>query len=115
GNYYLSQRYFSPKNNLMLSVYPMYEKYPGWSPYVYAMHRPTVLVDPTGMVAESPDDWVLGKDGYTWDPNVTSADDPDLNGREYIGKSINDVSAHYKEHNPISSLFFGEPKIGDTS
>jgi RHS repeat-associated protein len=61
------------------------------------------------------DDWVLGKDGkYTWDANVTSATDADLNGREYIGKSINDVGAHYEENNPISSIFNG-PKFGDTS
>src|SRR5690606_12210903 len=98
GNYYLSQRYLSPKLELMLSVDPMHEKYPGWSPYAYAMHQPTVLVDPTGMSAESPPstDVTKNEDGtYTvvnahddGDNNIYVVDTDGNRTGEVMGRSI---------------------------
>lgn len=62
------------------------------------------------------DDWVLGEDDkYTYDPSVTSKNDPNLGDREYIGKSVNDVFNHYAENNSISNFFGGKPEFGDIS
>jgi hypothetical protein len=41
---------------LWLSVDPLAEKFPGWSPYNYTMQNPINLIDPTGMSAEDPSD-----------------------------------------------------------
>src|SRR5699024_5833197 len=52
GNYYMSARYYSQKYNLMLSVDPASELYPGISPYIFALQNPVRFIDPTGMVVE---------------------------------------------------------------
>ena len=52
GNYYYGARYYSQKYNLMLSVDPMYELYPSFSPYAYTLQNPIIHTDPTGMVVE---------------------------------------------------------------
>jgi RHS repeat-associated protein len=54
GNYYYGARYYSPKDNLMLSVDPMYDLYPSFSPYAYTLQNPVRYVDPTGMTPENP-------------------------------------------------------------
>ncbi|WP_348701159.1 RHS repeat domain-containing protein [Leeuwenhoekiella blandensis] len=64
-----------------------------------------------------PQDWVYdnitGK--YSWDPTVTSSTDVDLKGREYVGQSINDVTTHYSENNPLATFFGFDPEFGDIS
>jgi len=55
GNYYYGARYYSPRYNLMLSVDPAYEMYPGVSPFAYTLQNPVRYVDPTEMFVESPD------------------------------------------------------------
>src|SRR5690554_6086674 len=55
GNYYYGARYYSPKYNLMLSVDPLYEMFPGISPYAYVLNNPIRYTDPTGMAAEDSD------------------------------------------------------------
>ncbi|MAQ40791.1 RHS repeat-associated core domain-containing protein [Mesonia oceanica] len=52
GNYYYGARYYDPKWSVWLSVDPMAEKYPGWSPYNYTLQNPVNFTDPTGMVVE---------------------------------------------------------------
>ncbi|WP_369412523.1 RHS repeat-associated core domain-containing protein [Mesonia aestuariivivens] len=52
GNYYYWARYYNPKWSIWLSVDPLAEKYPGWSPYNYTLQNPVKFVDPTGMVVE---------------------------------------------------------------
>jgi len=54
GLYYAKARYYDPKMSVFLSVDPMLEKYPGWSPYNYTLNNPINLVDPTGMEADDP-------------------------------------------------------------
>ncbi|WP_304598490.1 RHS repeat-associated core domain-containing protein [Mesonia sp. K7] len=53
GNYYYGARYYNPKWSIWLSVDPLAEKYPNWSPFVYVHNNPVNLIDPTGMEAES--------------------------------------------------------------
>src|SRR5690606_39051758 len=54
GNYYYGARYYSQRYNLMLSVDPMYDLYPSFSPYAYTLQNPVRYVDPTGMFVEEP-------------------------------------------------------------
>jgi len=54
GLYYAKARYYDPKMSVFLSVDPMLEKYPSWSPYNYTLNNPINLVDPTGMEADDP-------------------------------------------------------------
>lgn len=48
GNYYYGARYYDPKTSIWLSVDPLAEKYPGWSPYNYTFQNPVKLTDPDG-------------------------------------------------------------------
>ncbi len=48
GLYYYGARYYDPKLSIWMSVDPMAEKYPGWSPYNYTMLNPVKYVDPDG-------------------------------------------------------------------
>ncbi|WP_299434980.1 hypothetical protein [uncultured Maribacter sp.] len=60
-----------------------------------------------------PYDWVLGKDGkYVWDEEVTSKYDTDLNGREYIGKTLKKVENHFIKNNSWFSRYTGSKKGG---
>ncbi|VVV02552.1 RHS repeat-associated core domain-containing protein [Mesonia oceanica] len=52
--------YYDPKWSIWLSVDPMAEKYPGWSPYNYTLQNPIKYIDPTGMVVE----------GAEWKPKL---------------------------------------------
>ena len=47
--YYYGARYYDPKWSVWLSVDPMAEKYPGWSPYNYTLNNPIKYVDPNGL------------------------------------------------------------------
>ncbi|MBK8195482.1 MAG: hypothetical protein IPK76_20560 [Lewinellaceae bacterium] len=46
--YYYGARYYDPKLSIWVSVDPLAEKYPGWSPYNYTMLNPVKYVDPDG-------------------------------------------------------------------
>ncbi|WP_298955485.1 RHS repeat-associated core domain-containing protein [uncultured Nonlabens sp.] len=98
--YDVSARNYDPALGRWMNVDPLAEQ--TMEPYLYAGNNPIRYTDPTGM---SKEDYVLGENGYYWDENVRSADDADLGGNEYIGKSIIDVNNHYEENNYFSSLF----------
>src|SRR5699024_2156635 len=55
GNYYYGARYYNPKWSIWLSVDPLAEKYPGWSPYNYTLYNPVRFVDPDGRSVAMPD------------------------------------------------------------
>src|SRR5690606_446058 len=48
GLYYYGARYYNPRTSVWLSVDPMAEKYPSWSPYNYALLNPIYYIDPDG-------------------------------------------------------------------
>src|SRR5690606_37857662 len=62
--YYYGARYYDPRISIFVSVDPLTEKYPGWTPYHYVHNNPINLIDPTGMEA---DGWIGKKqeDGST--------------------------------------------------
>ncbi|MBO6545268.1 MAG: RHS repeat-associated core domain-containing protein [Balneolaceae bacterium] len=49
---YAGARYLDSEIGSWLSIDPMADSYPGWSPYNYTMGNPVNLIDPTGMMAE---------------------------------------------------------------
>jgi RHS repeat-associated protein len=59
GNYYYGARYYKPKTSLWLSVDPLAEKFPGWSPYNFVMNNPINFIDPDGRAPE----WVPDSEG----------------------------------------------------
>src|SRR5699024_2105047 len=64
GNYYYGARYYNPKWSIWLSVDPLAEKYPGWSPYNYTLQNPVKLVDPDGRSVDvPPDDYKIDEKG----------------------------------------------------
>lgn len=54
GLYYYGARYYDPKGSIWLSIDPLAEKFPGYSPYNYTMNNPINMVDPDG---RAPLDW----------------------------------------------------------
>jgi RHS repeat-associated protein len=48
GLIYFGARYYDPSIGRFISVDPLADKYPGWSPYVYALDNPLIVVDPDG-------------------------------------------------------------------
>ena len=58
GLSYFGARYYSSDLSIWLSVDPMSDKYPSFSPYVYCADNPVRLVDPNG------EEWYVNQDGY---------------------------------------------------
>jgi RHS repeat-associated protein len=54
GLYYYGARYYDPKVSIWLSVDPLAEEFPSWSPYAFCNNNPLYYTDPTGMSAEPP-------------------------------------------------------------
>ncbi|WP_303850168.1 RHS repeat domain-containing protein [Apibacter mensalis] len=49
GLYYYGARYYNPRESVWLSVDPLAEKYPNFSPYAYTFQNPIKFIDPDGM------------------------------------------------------------------
>ncbi len=49
GNYYYGARYYDPRISVWLSVDPLAEKAPGWTPYRYGFNNPIKYTDPKGL------------------------------------------------------------------
>ncbi|QTY27566.1 RHS repeat domain-containing protein [Flavobacterium sp. CS20] len=52
GNYYYGARYYKPKTSLWLSVDPLAEQMPSWSPHNYTFNNPIRYIDPDGRAPE---------------------------------------------------------------
>jgi len=75
GYYYYGARYYDPTMSIFLSVDPLAEDFPGWTPYHYVHNNPINMVDPTGMSANP----VYGKDG-----DFLGTDDKGLQGKAIV-------------------------------
>ena len=84
------------------SVDPKWNEYPGVSPYVFCNGSPIDKVDTKGLS----DDWIynLKTNKYSWDGNVTGPENTP-EGYEYVGQTKQDVANHFKQHNPVTSIF----------
>jgi len=80
GNYYYGARYYNPKWSIWLSVDPLAEEFPAWSPYNYTLQNPVRYVDPDG---RAPQDFtiLIAKDG--------------AGGRGHMGAIIQDGNGNY--------------------
>jgi len=47
--YYYGARYYDPRISIFISVDPLAEQAPNWTPYRYAFNNPIMFVDPTGL------------------------------------------------------------------
>lgn len=54
GNYYYGARYYDPKLSIWLSVDPLAEKGPQYSPYIYTFNNPVYWIDPDGRWPKNP-------------------------------------------------------------
>ena len=101
GNYYYSARYYDPKFSIWLSVDPLAEKYPEWSPYNYVMQNPVRLIDPTGMGPE--DIYKLLKNGKI--EFVKKSEGPDvLFATDEFGNIDEDNSIEIKDKTILPNL-----------
>jgi RHS repeat-associated protein len=51
--YYYGARYYDDATGRFLTVDPLHGKYPGWSPYAYALNNPIKNIDPDGNIIET--------------------------------------------------------------
>src|SRR5690606_19947801 len=49
GMYYYGARYYDPRISIFISVDPLAEQAPNWTPYRYAFNNPIMVTDPTGL------------------------------------------------------------------
>jgi len=55
GLYYYGARYYDPKVSVWLSVDPLANEFPSWTPYHFVHNNPINLIDPDGRSAICPD------------------------------------------------------------
>ena len=107
GLYYYGARYYDPRTSIWLSVDPLAEKMPSWSPYVYSFNNPVKYTDPDGRMPMPPDDHFdvngnfIYRDnkttnnvivhGVTWSAKLSELDYSKWGTR----KAVSNIIAHY--------------------
>jgi len=61
GLYHAGARLYDPEVGRFMQQDPLTGKYPGWSPYVYALNNPLIFIDPDGREVVSSDSAVLAE------------------------------------------------------
>jgi RHS repeat-associated protein len=86
GFYYAGARYLDPVMGRWMSVDPLADKYPEWSPFNYVANNPLIIIDPNGT------DWYCTTSdsgdcvSYQWDDKLTAenASEHLSEGQKYI-------------------------------
>lgn len=98
GWYYYGARYYDARTSVWLSVDPLAEKYPGWSPYNYTLQNPVRFIDPNG---KGPTDIIyLDADGKVIRVELDGKAHITIIDPENEGKSLS-LSSYYTNRGPI--------------
>ncbi|MCQ2230623.1 MAG: hypothetical protein MJZ30_02055 [Paludibacteraceae bacterium] len=104
GLYYYGARYLNPKDTRWLSVDPMFETYPGMSPYNYCMNNPIKYIDPTGMLTEDQANERMQELLTNADPNSYFSVEKDDKGEYYVDCGAHNGSSRKDYELPTSRL-----------
>ncbi len=75
GLYYANARYYDPRTSIWISVDPLAEQAPDWTPYRYGFNNPIRFIDPDGMFEYPPSEEEFAnrgisiesiENGYEW-------------------------------------------------
>ncbi|EAS20175.1 hypothetical protein BBFL7_02576 [Flavobacteria bacterium BBFL7] len=79
GMYYYGARYYDPSLSIWMSVDPLAEQFPNFSPYNYTMNNPINMVDPDGRASESVQAPIYNREG-----EFLGTDDEGLKGKAIV-------------------------------
>ena len=98
GLSYFGARYYSSDLSIWLSVDPMSDKYPSFSPYVYCADNPVKLVDPNGEdVWITGDEWELAFKQLKSSTNLKLSRDSKTGKISYSGEVKTESDAKLQE------------------
>jgi len=95
-------RWYDPAVGRFMSVDPLADKYPGWTPYNYTLNNPVRLVDRNGMEAE---DWYKNiKTGEVhWEEGSEKIEGYENIGEDYIFEGPKNIIFH-KQNKVVATL-----------
>ena len=106
---YFGARYYDSETGIWISVDPLLDNYPSFSPYVYCANNPVKFVDPDGR------DWYEFHNKETGDKEIKWTDyksqtEMDINGIEgnYLGEAFVHFQGSYDEKLGVNGKLDGE-------